>query len=193
MKHQLNFFIEKNLLNIIKIGWVLVFFLLFIEVRAADVPVSLTVDQWEITHGVASAWLDLGLISVGDTIELSAQFAGPFWVSDLKSSDSWYRTTVRCSGLRWPNWSVITGIYLKNWNSTPTLLDGMAGNVKINPNLSDFFPINTSVNYIYREQGLNYWTINKYWDNPWIKIVVPAYMQPWSYSWEVIFDFHDGR
>lgn len=155
----------------------------------ANVSVNFSVDPWQITWWVSSG-LSLWTIEAGQTQQvLTWQFAGYFWVQDLKWSDTGWTTTVNCDWLYWPQWSIITWIYLKAWNSSPNLLLWTIWNVLINQNLiNDYEPIEVSISYIHRPQWQNNWKINKYGDIPYIKVIIPPYTPPGNYSWTIYFD-----
>lgn len=186
-------FIWKNYFKKIEVFYASIFFLIFLSfVKASDVMVSITINPWQITYW-APSYLGLWQINISETEQnKQAQFEDYFWVSDLVWSDSWYSTTVVSDGLLWPDWSsTLTWIYLMAWNwSTPELLAWIPGGVRINSVFSwEYYSIfDTPVTYIYRPETSNYWKINKYWDKPWIKIVIPPYTQPWMYSWIIYFD-----
>jgi hypothetical protein len=171
----------------------LMFFVVFLSfVKATDVIVSITINPWQITFW-APVSLSLWSISLSQTSQNKEwQFDDYFRVSDLIWSDSGYNTTVVSDGLVWPSWSSpLTWIYLMAWSIWgPELLLGTTWNVQINSALSsDYYSIfNVPVTYIYRPQSINYWKVNKYWDKPWIRIVIPPYTQPWMYSWTIYFD-----
>lgn len=189
--------VDKKNIKIKYFYWTKMFFILvvflvvFSFASASDVILSLIINPWQITYW-APSYLGLWQINISEIEQdKQAQFDDYFWVSDLVWSDSGYNTTVVSDGLIWPNWSaVLTWIYLMAWNSNPELLLWTNWNVEINSVFSwDYYSIfNTPVTYIYRWETLNYWKINKYWDKPWIKIVIPAYTQPWMYSWTIYFD-----
>lgn len=171
---------------------IIVFFSFFCFVGASTpVIVSLSIIPWQITYW-SPTYLNLWQIDISPVQqETQWQFGDYFWVKDLGSSDTGYTTTIVSDWLIWPNWATLTWIYLmagNNWG--PELLLWVDWNVKINPVFSgSYYSIFSSpVTYIYRQQWANYWKINKYGDKPWIKVVTPGYMQPWTYSWTIYFD-----
>jgi hypothetical protein len=161
-------------------------------VKATDVIVSITIDPWQITYW-APASLSLWSIALSQTSQNKQwQFDDYFRVSDLAWSDSGYSTTIVSDWLIWPNWSIpLTWIYMMAGNAWgPELLLWLTWDIRVNPAMSDsYYSIfSTPVTYIYRPEASNNWKVNKYWDKPWIRIVVPPYTQPWMYSWTIYFD-----
>jgi hypothetical protein len=152
--------------------------------------VTVAITPWQITYG-SPVYLNLWQINLSQTQqEIEWQFSEHFWISDLEASDNGYTTTIVSDGLVWANWIILTWIYLAAWNNgIPDLLAGLVWDVRINQLFSgNYFSINNPITYIYRPQWLNYWRISKYGDRPWIKIIVPPYAQPWTYSWTIYFD-----
>lgn len=189
LKYCLEF---KNLKikNILIFGFFVVF--TFFQVKSSNFPLSLYVTPWEITYGISDTWLNFWSVTVSWAFqEIERQFEDYFWVQDLKAADSGYYTTVVSAGLVWPLMT-ITWIYMKADNINPELLLGVAWNVFINTGLLNYKSISGSVTYIYRDNALNFWKINKYGDKPWIKIVVPPFVSPWNYSWTIFFSLNEN-
>jgi len=185
-------FIYKKYIKKIEVFYFFIFFLIILSfVRAEDVILSITINPWEITYW-APMYLNLWQISLSQTQQnIQWQFDDYFWVNDLQWSDSWYNTTIVSDGFMWPNWNILTWIYLMAWNNwSPELLLWLTWNVMINQAFSEsYYSIFSSpVTYIYRPQWENYWKVNKYGDKPWIKVIIPPYTSPWMYSWTIYID-----
>lgn len=182
---------NKYIYGIRFFGILFVFLFSLSFVKSSDIIVSIDILPWEITRW-ASSNLSLGQISLDDqNKELSWQFEDDFWINDLKWHDNGYNTMIVSDWLIWPNWNILTGIYLMAGNGNRPVLDrGVLWDVRIN----DVFSGNyhsiywDPVVYIYRPVWPNNWKINKYKDRPWIKIVVPPYTSPWTYSGTIYFD-----
>jgi len=186
-------FIYKNCFLKIEIFIISIFLLYFVSFSnaATDVQLSLVINPWQIDYW-SPMYLNLWQINLSQVEQnIQWQFGDYFWVSDLAWSDNGYNTHISCDGLVWPNWIVLTWVYLMAWNNgNPELLNWNAWSVKINSSFSGnyFSMFNGPVTYIYRDPWTNHWIINKYWDKAWIRVVVPPYTQPWTYSWTIYFD-----
>lgn len=189
----INFLLKGNYLNKFLLLFCFVLFLNYSCFSAtSDVPVTLQIMPWVIRYGISDTWLNFWSISVSWVVqEIERQFEDYFRVQDLKAADSGYYTTVVSAGLAWPLMT-ITWIYMKAWNIYPELLLGVVWNVVIGTNLLNYQSIYNNVTYIRRDNAPNYWKINKYWDKPWIKIVVPPYVSPWNYSWTIFFSLNEN-
>lgn len=155
--------------------------------------ISLEITWFGIRHG--TPWnLDLWSVEVSWSIqELSGQFQDFFWIEDLLWRMTWHYTTVQCNGLYWPSNSLITWIYLKAWNIVPQLILWLSWNVSVQNSLSDYVSIYKPIVYIYKTtQASNIWLANKYWDIPWIKVVIPPYSSAWNYNWTIVFSLYSN-
>lgn len=179
-----------KLLLIKKYIWITIFFVLFfVFCLSQETKIKLEVTPWQITWWVESSWLNLGTVEIWETQkELTWQFDWYFWVSDLEASDLGWSTTVKCDWLNWSNGWILTWIYMMVDDLSPELLLWVPWNVLIDQNFLNYYSINTSVTYIYRPAWANFGRINKYWDKPHIKVIIPPYSAPWSYSWIIYFD-----
>lgn len=193
MKNIIIWFIFKRK-TFSRLFFVCLFFLILTNYSFAEinnVPVSISILAWQINYW-SPMYLNLWQINLSQVEQnIQWQFSDYFWVSDLAGSDNWYNTNIWCDGLVWPNWIVLTWIFLMAWNNgSPELLNWNIWNVKINSSFSGIYysMFNWPVTYIYRDPWVNHWIINKYWDKPWIRVVVPPYTQPWTYSGTIYFD-----
>jgi hypothetical protein len=157
-------------------------------------------DTWQTDLNLEIAWWGLTIgnpanynfgtvwVSVDDQI-ITWQFTDYFWLEDLEGSNSWYFTTIQCNGLKSNLGNTLTGIYLKQNNLTKLLwVDNPR--VKIQSVFLDYYTINKPVTYLYRNPETNYWTISKYWDIPFLKIVIPWGTAPWTYVWTITFTLY---
>lgn len=173
----------------IALCFVFLFFLWSFVFSQSQTILTMSINPWQLSYD-SPAYLNLWQINLSESQQnIQWQFDDYFWVSDLMWLDDWYSTNIQCDWLYGANGVVLSWIYLKAWNINPTLILWNPWNVFISPHFSDYYPINNwPVIYIYREAGANYWTINKYWDMPWIRVTIPPYTQPWTYSWIIFFD-----
>lgn len=183
----------KTLFFTIKFCCIIILFICFfsfVGAASTDVPISLTINPWQITVW-SPTYMDLWQINLSTNQQnIQWQFSDYFWAQDLEASINGYSTTIVSDGLVWLNWITLTWIYIMAWNNwSPELLVWNTWNVQINSVFSgDYYSIfNTPVTYIYRSLWAVY-SINKYGDRPFIRVVIPGYVQPWKYSWVIYFD-----
>ncbi|EKD25362.1 MAG: hypothetical protein ACD_80C00079G0005 [uncultured bacterium (gcode 4)] len=171
----------------------ILFFLLFVNhtllVNAWDV--SLQIKWMGIRHGTpdnVNLWL---LTASGNDQEINGQFSGYFWVEDIEGYITGHYTTIQCEGVYGPLWNKLTWVYLKAGNINPERILWLTGNVLIAPSFADYTSILSPMTYIYKPTALgNAWIVNKYWDKPWLKIVVPGGTPPGTYSGTIVFSFY---
>lgn len=123
--------------------------------------------------------------------EFSWQFTGYFWVEDMQWDRTGHYTTIQCDGIYWPSGYILTWIYLKAGNTTPTLLQWITGNVYIHSSLYTYMSILQPVTYLYKTTSpANAWVVNIYGDTPRFKIIIPAYAPPGMYSGSIVFSYY---
>ena len=157
-------------------------------------------EQWKLTFEIKGLGLRHGTPNnvnlwtyptlPGDQ-EIIRQFDDIFWVEDLLWSSTGYYTTIQCDGVYGPSGNRLTGIYLKAGNTSPTLLQWRTGNVFIATGFSGYISILNPVTYIYKPTSpTNAALVNKYWDRPRLKIVVPANSPAGTYSGTIVFSLY---
>ncbi len=145
--------------------------------------------QWLIIWTPAN--LDLGTVSSGDIKEIN--FLEPFWIEDLRWTNTGHYTTIQCDGLYGPNTltsTVITGVQLSGavvekiwWKDNDTLVYSA---------LSSFTDITTPQLYLYRNDSVsNNGAINRYGNKPTIKITVPSWTPAGTYKWKITYTLYD--
>ncbi len=160
-----------------------------------------TSHQWSITFEIKGYGLRHGTpenFPIGTIINspndqiVSGQFTDYFWVEDILGEITGHYTTIQCDGIYGPNSTILTGIELKAWSSTPTLLLWTTwAYVAINPSLSTYHSIIEPITYIYKStHPSNAWIVNKYGDRPWIKILIPGNTPPGMYSGTIVFSLY---
>lgn len=123
--------------------------------------------------------------------EISGQFDDFFWVEDLEWYITGHYTTIQCDGVYWSAGNILTGVYLKAGSTSPTLIQWAPGNVLISTELYDYTSIITPVTYIYKPTGAgNAWLINRYGDIPRLKILIPGWTPPGTYSGTIVFSLY---
>ena len=171
---------------------VLVMFFGFIYfVEAEQWLLQLEITSIGIRHGTpnnANLW---ALSTSTSDQEFSWQFSDYFWIEDLQWDITGHYTTIQCDGVYGPVGNKLTWVYLKAGNTTPTLIQWLTWNVLIATGLYDYASILNPMTYIYEPTDIqNAWLANRYWDRPRLKIVIPAYAPPWSYSGTIVFSFY---
>ena len=157
----------------------------------AEWTVSLEITGIWTRHGTpdnANLWV---LTTATTNQEFSGQFTGYFWVEDMQGDITGHYTTIQCDGIYGPGWYILTWIYLKAGNNTPTLIQWITGNVLIASELYDYTNILNPMTYIYEPTDIsNAWLPNRYWDKPRFKIIIPAYAPPGIYSGTIVFSYY---
>jgi len=165
--------------------------LVFYYSYAANWTISLEITGKGVRHGTPNN-VNLWILSTS-TIdqEFSWQFDDYFWVEDMEWYITGYYTTIQCDGVYGSAWNKIIWIYLKAGDTHPTLLQWLTGNVLVASGLYQYESILNPVTYIYKETDIaNNWIINQYWDKPRLKIIIPAYAPPGTYSGTIVFSFY---
>lgn len=130
-------------------------------------------------------------VTSSSTQEILWQFDENFWVEDLQGYITGHYTTIQCDGIYGPGGIKLTGVLLKAGNNTPTLMQWTPGNVFISTGLYTYASILSPVTYIYKLTAPNnVWLLNQYGDKPRLKIIIPAYSPPGSYSGTIVFSFY---
>lgn len=158
---------------------------------AVQGTISLEIIGKGIRHGTPDS-VNLWVLSTstGDQ-EISGQFTGYFRVEDLEWYTTGHYTTIQCDGVHGPSGYTLTWVYLKAENITPTLIQGATGNVHIASWFSNFTSILNPMTYIYKPTAAgNLWYTNRYGDKPRLKILIPGYAPPGTYSGTIVFSFY---
>ena len=178
--------------------WIIwIFLLLFFSVSYFAFA---SLDQWALTLNILGIGIRHGtpnnlnfwtpIASYNDQ-ELIWEFDSDFWVEDLEWYVTGHYTTIQCNGVYWSAGNRLTGVYLKAGNINPTLIMWVAGNVHIATELNDYVSIFTPITYIYKPTDIhNAWVANKYWDRPQLKIFIPGWTPPGSYSGTIVFSLY---
>jgi hypothetical protein len=157
-------------------------------------------DQWIVTlqivwlgirHGTpnnVNLWTP---VTSSSTQEIVWQFDDNFRVEDLQGYITGHYTTIQCDGIYGPGGYKLTGVLLKAGNTTPTLLLWSTGNVRISTGLYNYTSIINPMTYIYKSSDIiNKWLTNRYGDMPRLKIIIPAFSPPGSYSGTIVFSMY---
>ncbi len=154
--------------------------------------ISLKIVWLGIRHGTptnTNLWI---FPTSGNDQEISGQFGwSGFWVEDLEGYITGHYTTIQCDGVYGSAGNRLTWIYLKAGNTSPILIQGLSGNVHISSWLFTYTSILNPVTYIYKPTNLsNIWIVNRYWDSPRLKIIIPGWTPPGNYSGTIVFSFY---
>jgi len=160
-------------------------------VQADEWIISLEITGLGIRHGTPENFSFWTVAASLSDQYISGQFTEPFWVEDIEWYITGHYTTIQCAGVYGPN-HVLTWVEFMAGNTTPELLMWLTWtNVYINPLLSTYTNIIEPVTYIYKETNINNaWLVNKYWDKPRLKILIPPAAPSGVYSGTIIFSFY---
>ena len=158
---------------------------------AATATITLEVKGVGLRHGTPDN-INLWTPTTSSTDqEITGQFSGNFWIEDLQWDITGHYTTIQCDGIYGSEGNKLTGIYLKAGNVTPTYIGWITGNVFISNELTNYASILNPVTYIYKPTAIaNAWLWNTYGDNPWLKIIIPGWTPPGTYSGTIVFSLY---
>lgn len=171
--------------------FVVIFLYSFFLVLWESVQLNLEIKWLWIRHWTPNN-INLWTIQYSTDIqEVTWRFNSWFWVEDRMWLSTWHYTTIQCDWLYASTWNVITWVYLKAWYAHPYLIMWITWLVNVSNNLLDYKSILDPLVYIYKpNHPSNLWLANKYWDMPYVKIVIPPYTTPWTYNWTIIFSLY---
>lgn len=177
--------------NIFLYACIILFFIFWLFVFGADIQLSFEIKWLWIRHWTPNN-INLWTIQYSNQLQdITWKFSDYFWVEDLMWLKTWHYTTIQCDWLYGPTWSIITWIYFKVENVVPTKIMWKTWEVYISDDLIDYKSIYEPLVYIYKINSvLNWWKANKYWDMPYVKVVIPPYTTPWTYNWTIIFSLY---
>ncbi len=119
-----------------------------------------------------------------------------FYIQDEIWSNKWWYTTLSVSNLLWEKniWNYIdkSNVYLKS-NSVFKISWDTNENVKIKTWLDNYISMSNPIIYMYRNENVNDWKIWIYWNNPTLKIIVPALQIPDLYRWKMTVTIYDNE
>ena len=177
------------------ISWIVLLFFsslcYFVSAWSEAWTLTLQIVGFGIRHGTpnnVNLWLPT---TSGSDQEISWKFNGDFWIEDLQWYITGHYTTVQCDGVYGSAGNKLTGVFLKAGNTTPTLIQWSPGSVHISTWLLDYTSINTPVTYIYKSTDIqNAWLANRYWDTPRLKILIPGWTPPGTYTGTIVFSLY---
>lgn len=162
--------------------------------------VTVTLNPGDICIG--STWsFDFGAYTVSNTSQtVNGTFSSPFYVEDLKGSNSGYYTTVQMSGaLQGSGSSTIpaanvsmrtsavgnAGITTIGWSSNT--------NVVVNAGMAAYQTLNTPRRLIERVNGANFGLIGQYGVTPQMQLIIPAYQAVGAYSGTLVYTLYNSN
>jgi hypothetical protein len=162
--------------------------------------VTVTINPGDICIGSTGAF-NFGQYTVSSIAQtVNGTFSSPFWVEDLRGSNSGYYTTVQMSGvLQGPGASTIpaTNISMRTTAVGNAGITTMAGspntNVVVNAGMSAFQTLNTPRRLIERVSGANFGLIGQYGVTPQMQLVIPAYQAVGSYTGTLVYTLFNSN
>jgi hypothetical protein len=162
--------------------------------------VTVTINPGDICIGSTGAF-NFGQYTVSSIAQtVNGTFSSPFWVDDLRGSNSGYYTTVQMSGvLQGPGASTIsaTNISMRTTAVGNGGITTMAGspntNVVVNAGMSAFQTLNTPRRLIERVNWANFGLIGQYGVTPQMQLVIPAYQAVGSYTGTLVYTLYNSN
>ncbi len=162
--------------------------------------VSVTINPGDICIGSTGAF-NFGAYTVSTSSQtVSGTFSSPFYVEDLKWSNSGYYTTVQMSGnllgsgsnsIPAANVSMRTsavgnaGITTMGWSSNT--------NVVVNAGMAAYQTLNTPRRLIERVNGANFGLVGQYGVTPEMQLLIPAYQAVGAYSGTLVYTLYNSN
>lgn len=162
--------------------------------------VSVTINPGDVCIGSTGAF-DFGAYTVSSSSQtVNGTFSSPFYVEDLKWSNSGYYTTVQMSGnLQWPGSSSIAAANVSMrtttvWSAGITTMAWSSNtNVVVNIAMSSYQTLNTPRRLIERANGANFGLIGQYGVTPEMQLIIPAYQAVGAYSGTLVYTLYDSN
>jgi len=167
---------------------------------STNTTVTVTINPGDICIGSTGAF-DFGQYTVSATAQtVNGTFSSPFWVDDLKGSNSGYYTTVQMSGvLQGPGSSTIpaTNVSMKTTAIGNAAITTMAwssnANVVVNAGMAAYQTLNTPRRLIERVNGANFGLIGKYGVTPQMQLIIPAYQAVGAYTGSLVYTLYNSN
>lgn len=165
---------------------------------STNTTVTVTINPGDICIGSTGAF-NFGQYTISSASQtVNGTFSSPFWVDDLKWSNSWYYTTVQMSGvLQGPGSSTIpaANVSMKTSAVGSAAITTMAwssnANVVVNAGMAAYQTLNTPRRLIERVNGANFGLIGKYGVTPQMQLVIPAYQAVGSYTGTLVYTLYN--
>lgn len=173
---------------------------------STETDVTVTIEGGDICIWSPEAF-DFGTHVLSDSSQIVTwQFASGserWYVDDQKGADTGYYTTVQVSDMVDPltsNSIAASNVSMQsNWTSAISdawehVLAGFTNTrVYTNPSLlSSFVAINAPVEFINRDADSNSWIVGKYYDLPYLELVIPAYTPVGTYEGIITYTLYEG-
>jgi len=167
---------------------------------STNTTVTVTINPGDICIGSTGAF-NFGQYTISSISQtVNGTFSSPFWVDDLKGSNSGYYTTVQMSGvLQGPGSSTIaaTNVSMKTTAIGNAGITTMAGspntNVVVNAGMSAFQTLNTPRRLIERVNGANFGLIGQYGVTPQMQLIIPAYQAVGAYTGTLVYTLYGSN
>ena len=155
--------------------------------------VTVTLNPGDLCIG-STGDFNFGAYTVSSSSQtISGTFSSPFFVDDLRGSNSGYYTTVQMSGnllWSWSNSIAATNVSMRTsavGNAGITTMAGSANtNVIVNAGMSAYQTLNTPRRLIERVNG-------QYGVTPQMQLIIPAYQAVGSYSGTLVYTMYNSN
>lgn len=119
-----------------------------------------------------------------------------FWIEDLKSSPTWYQTSLMIWNLTADNSKTISSekLSVTAWTISTMSWSTNANTILNSSNWisSSYIWFSSPQAFIERTTDTGYdWVVWTYWSKPTIQIIVPAYQSIWLYTWRITYDLSE--
>jgi len=165
--------------------------------------VDLWWNTWSTTATVTRIWeeplniwwptmINASIEATNNLQIVEQEFNDYFRVEDPMWANSWYYTTISISDLSW-NYDLISKdtIYLK-WTWITLLSWTYNSRVSINSGLENYQSIWSPITYIKRDPETNYWVTGRYWNKPWLRFDIPAYIRIDEYNATLTYTLYEN-
>lgn len=167
---------------------------------STNTTVTVTINPGDICIWSTGAF-DFGQYTISSSAQtVNWTFSSPFWVDDLKWSNSGYYTTVQMSwNLQGPGASSIASSNISMRTSAvgnagiTTMAGSSNPNVVVNAGMAAYQTLNTPRRLIERVNGANFGLIGKYGVTPQMQLVIPAYQAVGSYSGTLVYTLYNSN
>jgi hypothetical protein len=166
---------------------------------STNTTVTITINPGDVCIGSTGVF-NFGAYTVSSASQtVNGTFSSPFYVDDLKGSNSGYYTTVQMSGnLIGGSGSISSAnVSMKTTavgNAGITTIAGSANtSVIVNAGMTAFQTLNTPRRLIERLSGANFGIIGQYGVTPQLQLLIPAYQTVGAYSGVLVYTLYNSN
>ena len=163
------------------------------SVQAAYTTLNMTITAGSVTYGSATSFTFSTTLSASFSAQtINQNFTGAanyFWVQDLKGADSGYNTTLQLSGnlTAWSNILSGSNVSFLAVGSITVVSGSTNPRVVLDAATAAYQALNTSRNFIKRNNAANFGTIGYYAANINLKVDVPAGQAAGAYTGTLVY------